>query len=199
MSPLETIEIPLFPLNTVLYPGGLLPVHVFETRYMDMARECLKSTQPFGVCLIQKGEEVGAPAVPEHIGCLAHIGQSDMQQLGVLNLNTRGGARFRIQQQHITRQGLIRATVDLLAPEPSVALPAQFDACAQLLRLVSADKNIFAEPHQFDDASWVGFRLSEILPIPMSAKQKLLELDGALLRLEILQRFLEQRGLISGI
>lgn len=192
-------EIPIFPLGTVLFPGGLLPLRVFETRYMDMTRECMKEQKPFGVCLIKSGREVGEPAVPEAVGCLAHIQEWDMRELGVLSLRTQGGQRFRIRDREVNSQGLVRAHVEFIAPEPAASLPAEFAACANLLELVVADKSaaVFAEPHQFDDATWVGYRLTEILPVPLAAKQRLLELDDSVLRLQILYRFLEQRGLIA--
>jgi uncharacterized protein len=197
--PGDAHEVPIFPLGTVLFPGGLLPLRVFETRYMDMTRECMKEEKPFGVCLIKSGSEVGEPAVPEDIGCLAHIHEWDMRELGVLNLRTQGGQRFRIRDRRVTDQGLVRANVELIEPEPSATLPADFAACANLLELVVADKSaaVFAEPHRFDDATWVGYRLTEILPVPLVAKQRLLELDDSMLRLQILHRFLEQRGLIA--
>ncbi|MGH8682435.1 MAG: LON peptidase substrate-binding domain-containing protein [Burkholderiales bacterium] len=193
-------DLPLFPLNTVLFPGGVLPLRVFETRYMDMTRECLKAEQPFGVCLIRTGKEVGAPATPEPVGSLATIAQWDMQQLGVLQLRTLGGQRFRIRDASAAAQGLLRARVELIPDEEDADLPEQYTALADLLRLVIADKSeaVFAEPHALGSALWVGYRLSEILPVPLAAKQKLLELDGALARLEILYRFLEQRGLVGG-
>jgi len=192
-------DVPIFPLGTVLFPGGLLPLRVFETRYMDMTRECMKEQKPFGVCLIKSGREVGEAAVPEEIGCLAHIQEWDMRELGVLSLRTQGGQRFRILEREVTGQGLVRANVELIEPEPAAALPAEFAACANLLELVVADKSaaVFAEPHRFDDATWVGYRLTEILPVPMAAKQRLLELDDSVLRLQILYRFLEQRGLLA--
>jgi len=195
---LESLRVPIFPLNTVLFPGGLLPLRVFEARYMDMTRECLKRSVPFGVCLIQQGSEVGAPAVPEGVGCLAKILECDMQQQGILNLKTRGDQRFRILERQTNTQGLISAGVELIAPDASVAVPEEFADCARLLEMVVLDQgNIFAEPHAFDDAAWVGYRLTEILPVPLVAKQKLLELTDSLGRLSILQRFLESRGLAA--
>ncbi len=192
-------RVPIFPLNTVLFPGGVLPLRVFEARYMDMTRDCLKRDQPFGVCLIHEGSEVGAPAVPQGIGCLAKILEWDMQQQGILNLKTRGSQRFRILEQETSTQGLISADVELIPPDASVAVPEKFASCARLLEMVVADqgKPVFAEPHAFDDAAWVGYRLTEILPVPLLAKQKLLELTDSLARLSILQRFLESRGLAA--
>lgn len=194
-------RIPIFPLNSVLFPGGLLPLRVFEARYMDMTRDCLKREAPFGVCLIREGAEVGAPAVPEPVGCLAEILEWDMQQLGVLNLKTRGRQRFRILARETDKQGLISAEVEMIPADEKRAIPKEFAACPRLLEMVVADqgKSIFAEPHAFDDATWVGYRLTEILPVPLPAKQKLLELTDSLSRLSILQRFLESRGLAKAM
>jgi len=196
---LDSLRVPIFPLNTVLFPGGLLPLRVFEARYIDMTRDCLKRDEPFGVCLIRQGSEVGAPAVPEAVGCLAKIQECDMQQQGILNLKTRGSQRFRILERETGTQGLISAGVQLIEHDASVAVPEEFSACARLLEMVVADqgKSVFAEPHTFDDAAWVGYRLSEILPVPLLAKQKLLELTDSLSRLSVLQRFLESRGLAA--
>lgn len=190
-------QIPIFPLNTVLFPDGLLPLRVFEARYMDMARDCLKQQSPFGVCLIREGKEVGEPAVPESIGCLARIVECDMQQLGVLQIQTRGGQRFRILDRQANSQGLISARIELIAPEEDIAVPQEYSGCRRLLEMIVSDQGntVFGEPHRFDSAVWVGHRLAEILPVPGAAKQKLLELDDSLARLAILQRFLEQRGL----
>ncbi len=189
--------LPIFPLNTVLFPDGLLPLRVFETRYMDMTRERMKSSLPFGVCLIKDGNEVGTPAVPEPTGCLARIIDWDMQQLGVLHLRTRGEQRFRITGQSVNAQGLISAEVELIAEDADIAIPPAFASCAQLLQMIMMDQDaeVFAQPHRFDSAVWVGNRLSEVVPIPPAARQKLLELTDCGTRLEILHKFLAQRGL----
>jgi Lon protease-like protein len=193
------LNVPIFPLNTVLFPGGLLPLRVFEARYMDMTRDCMKRNEPFGVCLIREGAEVGAPAVPEGIGCLAKILEWDMPQQGILSIKAQGGRRFRILERRIGAQGLTSADIELISPEASAAIPEEFASCARLLEMVVSDqgKPIFAEPHAFDDASWVGYRLAEILPVPLAAKQRLLELDDSLGRLSILYRFLEGKGLVA--
>lgn len=193
------MRVPIFPLNAVLFPGGLLPLRVFEARYMDMTRDCLKREEPFGVCLIHEGAEVGAPAVPEGVGCLAEILDWDMREQGILNLKTRGRQRFRILDRKTGPQGLISADVELIPPDEKIAMPDKFASCARLLEMVVLDqgKPVFAEPHAFDDAAWVSYRLTEILPVPLVAKQKLLELSDSLARLSILQRFLESRGLAA--
>ena len=174
-------------------------MRVFETRYMDMTRDCLKREEPFGVCLIHEGVEVGTPAVPEGVGCLAKILDWDMREQGILNLRTHGSQRFRILARETSPQGLISADVELIPPDARIALPEKFASCARLLEMVVLDqgKPVFAEPHAFDDAAWVSYRLTEILPVPLVAKQKLLELSDSLARLSILQRFLESRGLAA--
>ena len=172
-------EIALFPLGTVLFPGGLLPLRVFEQRYMQMVSACLRGNEPFGVCLIREGKEVGAPAVPHSVGCLARIVQWDMQQLGMLNIVARGERRFRIIERHVQPDGLARARIELLAEETDAAVPEDAAACVRLLRAI-VDEGAGAqieEPHRFDSASWVSARLAEILPLPPGMKQKLLETD----------------------
>jgi uncharacterized protein len=189
---------PIFPLGTVLCPDGFLPLRIFETRYIDMTRRALKTHEPFGVCLISEGREVGAGAIPRSIGTLAHITDCDMQQLGVLQVKARGGTRFRILEHRANAQGLVLARIEPIEPDVDAAPLPEQAICADLLKRVIAEQQstpIFLEPYRFDSASWVSFRLTEILPIPMGAKQKLLELDDAPTRLKILFDFLEQRGL----
>jgi len=190
--------VPIFPLQTVLYPGGLLPLRIFEVRYMDMARACLRESSPFGICLIKEGHEVGTPAVPENVGCLARIGAVDMEELGILKVTAEGLERFRLVSSEVNKQGLIMGEIEKHEPEASASEAAGFPECAEFLRKVVAGigPERFAEPFRFDDASWVGFRLAEILPLRSDVKQKLLELTDASLRVAILHRFLRQQKLI---
>ncbi len=120
-----------------------------------------------------------------------------MQQLGVLQVTTRGGQRFRIRDRNANSQGLISARIELITAEEECAVPEEYSGCRRLIEMIVSDrgKAVFGEPHRFDSATWIGHRLAEILPVSAVAKQKLLELDDSLARLAILQRFLEQRGL----
>jgi Lon protease-like protein len=194
----QRLEIALFPLGSVLFPGGVLALKVFEQRYLDMAAACMKNRTPFGVCLIASGKEVGAPAVPHRVGTLAHIDSGDMPQLGILLLEVRGGRRFRIVSETVQSDGLLRAQVDLLAEPAPQEVPAEQQALLPLLQKIVADlgPEKMPGPHAFDDAAWVGYRLSEIVPVPALAKQKLLELDDPLSRLEIIFTYLAQRKLV---
>ena len=194
----ETLRIPLFPLNTVLFPGGVQALKIFEQRYLDMAAACLKDNTPFGICLIEAGGEVGEAAVPHPFGTLAHITDWDMEQLGLLMISTRGGRRFRVLDHEVGADKLLMATVDLLA-EPDTPLPQARERLLPLLQRIVSDlgPERMPEPHRFGDAAWVGYRLTEILPIQNLAKQRLLELDDPLSRLEILEKFLDQRKLLG--
>jgi Lon protease-like protein len=184
-------EVPLFPLNTVLFPGGRLPLRIFEQRYMDMAKACLRDGTAFGVCLIREGREVGAPATPVEVGCLARIIQWDMPQLGLLQVTALGEQRFRILQRTVEASGLGRASVELLAGDSDSPVPAGCAGCTQLLeRVIEQQPGLFEPPHRLDSASWVGSRLAELLPLPLAAKQELLELLDARTRLERLNSLL---------
>jgi len=185
-------DIPLFPLNTVLFPGGLLPLRIFEQRYLEMAKACLRDGSAFGVCLIREGGEVGTPATHEALGCLARITQWDMQQLGLLQLIAQGSERFRVLARRVRADGLILADIALLAEQADAPLPEKFRACRQLLERIVAEhgEQLFAKPFLLDSSAWVGARLAEVLPLPTAARQKLLELDDNLQRLEIIQRLL---------
>jgi len=185
-------DVPLFPLNTVLFPGGLLPLRIFEQRYLEMAKGCLRDGSPFGVCLIREGAEVGAPATHEDLGCLARILQWDMQQLGLLQLVAQGGERFRVLARRVRADGLILVEIELLADDADIPLPEEFRTCGQLLERIVAEhgERLFAKPFLLDSSAWVGARLAEVLPLPAAAKQKLLEMNDSLQRLEILQRLL---------
>ena len=116
-------DVPLFPLHTVLFPGGLLPLRIFEQRYLEMAKDCLRAGTPFGVCLIREGAEVGAPATHEDLGCLARITQWDMQQLGLLQVIAQGGERFRVLARRVRADGLILADIEILAENADTPAP----------------------------------------------------------------------------
>jgi hypothetical protein len=187
----QLTELPLFPLNTVLFPGGRLPLRIFEQRYMDMAKACLRDGTPFGVCLIREGREVGAPAIPAAVGTLARIAAWDMPQLGVLQITALGEQRFRILERHVQPDGLARASIEMMDEESDSAVPASCSACVKLLeRVIEQQAGLLELPHRLDSATWVSSRLAELLPLPLPAKQELLELDNARTRIERLNELL---------
>jgi len=195
-------QLPLFPLNTVLFPGGRLPLKIFEQRYIEMAKACLRDDTSFGVCLILHGSEVlpkGA-AAPEFAttGTLARIETWDMPQQGILHVRAAGGTRFEVRSHAVREDGLVMGEIAPLAAEPRVALGAGFEPLAQLLELLAAraGPHQFPDERSFEDASWVGYRLTELLPLPLSIKQHILEINDAEIRLSVLQGFLKQQGLM---
>jgi uncharacterized protein len=181
-------SIALFPLNIVLFPDGPLPLRIFETRYVDMVRRCMRESQGFGAVLIREGEEVG-PAETFDVGTMAKI--VDFHQLsdGLLGLSCVGRQRFRIRNRSRQSDGLNLADVDWLIVEPAMAVPARHARLAQLLESVLPQLGgVYKDIEmRLNDAAWVGHRLAEILPIPLADKQSCLELDDPIQRLDVLE------------
>lgn len=199
---MKIFEIPLFPLQTVLFPEASLPLRVFEQRYLDMAKECLKNETPFGICLIASGQEVGAPAEPHEVGTLARIVDWDMPQLGLLQVIAQGGERFRIHERWASPKGLLRATVEIIPEETECTLDAEHCRLVPLLKRVLEElsaqgQQVPQPPHRLDDAAWVAWRFCELLPLPTALKQDLLELESHQERLGEIFRFCAQRGLLE--
>lgn len=198
-APAEIAEIPLFPLHTVLFPGGMLNLKIFEQRYLDMIAACLKANAPFGVCLIARGSETGSAAEPHGIGTLAEIVKCDMEQLGILLLTVRGGRRFHVLEHRVGTGQSVTAQVRLFAENAPCELPAAHGQLVPFLQRIinDAGEEKLPQPHRLDDADWVGNRICEVLPIQNLAKQKLMELENPLDRLEILEKYLKQHRLLS--
>ncbi|NLO79974.1 MAG: peptidase S16 [Xanthomonadaceae bacterium] len=185
------MRIPLFPLNTVLFPGGTLTLRIFEQRYLQMVSECLRQDSPFGVCLIWRGEEVGEAAVPHRVGTLARSVDWEKGKDGLLGIVAHGGRRFRILDFAPNAQQLLYGNVELLPELEQVPLSPQHRPLADLLRrslelLAPADSG-----QQLDDANWVSYRLAELLPLPRREKQRLLQCNDPEQRLTLLQRLLQ--------
>jgi uncharacterized protein len=187
--------IPLFPLQTVLFPGGPLKLRIFEPRYLDMVSRCMREDSGFGVALILEGREAGGPARTTEIGTLARIVDFERLQDGLLGITARGGRRFRITSTRRESDGLHVADVQWLADESSLSLPQSYEILAELLQ--RAFEQIggpdAAETARYDDASWVGMRLAEILPLDMSERQAMLEMNDAAERLRWLRARLDIR------
>ena len=186
-------EIALFPLHTVLFPGGLLPLRIFETRYVDMIGACMRQDVSFGVVLIAEGEETGAQVDFAAVGTAARIVDFQSQPDGLLGLLCRGERRFRVQQRRQQADGLNRATVEWLEDAPLTPLHAQYQPLVEVLRKVMgrlANIARFIEPN-YGDASWVSHRLAELLPLEAAWQQRLLETDDPNVRLGLLAPLIE--------
>ena len=179
--------IALFPLNIVLFPDGPLPLRIFETRYIDMVRSCMRESRAFGAVLTREGNELG-PAAMFDVGTIAEI--VDFHQLsdGLLGLSCIGRQRFRIERRSRQVDGLNLAEVTWLAEEPKVQVPERHAQLPLLLKSVlpQLGEGYTNIEMRLDDAAWVGHRLAEILPIPLSDKQACLELDDPIRRLDLL-------------
>jgi Lon protease-like protein len=183
-------SIALFPLNIVLFPDGPLPLRIFETRYVDMVRRCMRGDLDFGVVLIREGHEVG-PAKTYDVGTLARITDFDSLPDGLLGLSCVGERRFRIAKRSVQADGLNMGEVEWLAMEPVVSVPERHARLADLLKTVLPQLGeVYTDiDMRLDDAAWVGHRLAEILPIPLQDKQTYLELNDPIQRLELLAPF----------
>ena len=190
-------RVSIFPLNTVLFPGSVLPLKIFEQRYLEMTKVCISENRPFGVCLIKEGRETGTPAVPQDIGCLARIAQWDMPQLGVFHLQVEGTQRFRIVSSAVEKNGLISAAIEHVPDDAEIA--PQEPLCGDVLKAIIEKIGAahFPAPHRFDDAAWIGYRLSEVLPLSLDTKQQLLRMTDPQARLAQLSRILSEQGLRS--
>ncbi len=189
-------ELPLFPLNTVLFPDGPLPLRIFETRYVDMVRRCMREETGFGVVLIAEGPEAGGPARFVGVGTEASIVDFDRLEGGLLGIRCRGRERFRVLESRRAADGLNIGQVLPLAPQPAVPLPSQFAPLADVLRAVlpQLGELYAAMPRRFDDAAWVGHRLAEVLPLATPDKQALLEMDDPVARLEVIAPLIRREG-----
>ena len=199
---------PLFPLGSVLFPGGLLALRVFEVRYLDMVRKCHQAGAPFGVVALTQGREVRQAGAPEEqfndVGTLAVIEQIDAPQPGLITLLCRGSQRFRITQRSHLPHGLWIADVGHIDPDLTVPIPQDLrkasTALAQVLHTLKqrdpeTPTAIVPTAAQLDDCGWVANRWCELLPVPLELKQRLMELDNPLVRLELVGDVLERTGI----
>jgi len=189
---MSSMQIPLFPLHSVLFPGGPLALRIFEPRYLDMISRCMKDESGFGICLIREGDEVGEVAQPYDIGTLARISYFNRRADGLLGITAHGEQRFHIVASEERPDHLLVAEVELLQPVASVPLPSQYQHLTQLLSSIvdQLDYPYRNMETHYGDAEWVSARLAELLPLPLEQKQLLLSLDDALERIERLERMI---------
>lgn len=182
------MQVPLFPLNTVIFPGGPLPLRIFEPRYLDMVSDCLKNDVPFGVLLIREGGETGV-ATTHGIGTLARIRDWYQGSDGLLGITAIGEQRFRLISSQRLPSGLNVGEVEVLPDEPAMPMPDEYKAMSQILADVLDELGKLYESleRRLDDAAWVTSRLVEILPIDLEQKQMCLEQNDAASRLKIVQ------------
>lgn len=184
-------RIPLFPLRTVLFPDGPLPLRVFEPRYLDMVSRCMRAESPFGVLLLLAGSEVGAGRTAS-LGTLARITDWYQGSDGILGITAVGLNRFELQRIDQQADGLYVGDILPIAGEAPVSLPAEYRPLAELLQVILEDLGKLYQdlPKRFEDATWVGCRFAEILPMPVEQKQHCLQLTDPIARLEFVRPML---------
>ena len=184
---MKTFELPLFPLRTVLFPGAVLPLKIFEQRYLSLIRDCARDETGFGVCLIREGEEAVSQVKPAQVGTYAQIVDWYTLEDGLLGVTTIGTDRFRTETVWREDNGLFVAEATLLPEPPEQLVPEAYsvlsDVLARFMEKVWANYPQ-STPENLQDASWVGYRLSELLPLAGIEKQHLLEMDDPVQRLQ---------------
>jgi uncharacterized protein len=202
-------SLPLFPLGTVLFPGGVLPLRVFEVRYLDMIGRCHRAGAPFGVVSLTQGTEVRRPGSREAfstVGTLATISALDQPRPGLMMVRAHGAQRFRITASDQLKHGLWVADVQRLDADMAVTIPPDLQGTADALanvieslqqKATAPEDMPLTQPWQLNDCGWVANRWCELLPLPIELKQRMLELDNPLLRLELIGDVLVKTGLVT--
>ena len=204
----------------MLYPGGVLPLRIFEVRYLDMIGKCHKNGTPFGVVSLTAGSEVRKAqsdkptdqptgdgfALEEFCatGTLATITEFSAPQPGLMVIRCVGAQRFRISNREKLKHGLWIADVERVDNDMDVTVPDDLKACANALgklikslqqRSIAQNQMPLMPPYRLDDCGWVANRWCELLPLPLELKQRLMELDNPLVRLELVSDILERTGI----
>lgn len=213
----DRLSLPLFPLGSALFPGGLLPLQIFEVRYLDMIGKAIKAGTPFGVVTLTQGHEVrqrklsdaGEGFADESFhssGTLATVQMHATPQPGLLVIKCRGTQRFAINRSEQLKHGLWVADVSLLPDDQRVPVPNELHAAADALTKfieqlqtqgIAEDEMPFAAPYQLDDCGWLANRWAELLPVAPQVKQRLVALDSPLLRLELVHDLLHELGIVT--
>ncbi|HEU4853472.1 MAG TPA: LON peptidase substrate-binding domain-containing protein [Telluria sp.] len=203
----ERLTIPLFPLNTVLFPGGTLRLQIFEVRYLDMIAHCIVEDTPFGVVLLTQGSEIRKPDVLERFvqsGTLATVTHSVSDTPGLLRIVCRGGSRFEIRSSEQRTAGLWYAEVETVEDDRQVRIPSELRGASDALERVivslagiAQDRWPLLPPFQLEDCGWVSNRWCDLLPLSNQQKHDMLTLDNPLIRLELMHDLLDEHGLIT--
>ncbi len=209
-------SLPLFPLSTVLYPGGYLPLQIFEVRYLDMIGKCFKAGAPFGIVTLNRGSEVrqaptnapGGESFAQEIfyptGTLANITSLSRPQAGLMLIQCTGLQRFEVAKHELLKHGLWVAQVSVISDDQRVPVPPDLRPVAAALKRVintlqaqgtAPDQIPMQPPYQLDDCAWVANRWCELLPMPLTLRHQLMALENPLVRLELVSDLLERNGI----
>lgn len=206
---MTSISIPLFPLGTVLFPDGYLPLQIFEVRYLDMIKKALAAGTGFGVVTLTEGDEVHTPNGAQElagVGTMVTIRASSAPMPGLMQIQCIGTGRFRIESAEQQKHGLWMGQVSTIAADQTVSIPTELEDTANALgnliktlqdEEVPTDEMPIQAPFRLDECGWVANRWSELLPLQTEEKLRLMALDNPLVRLELIQDVLQERGLLG--
>jgi len=210
MNDTAFLTMPLFPLGTTLYPDGVIDLKIFEVRYLDMIKSCVKDKAPFGIVTLDQGAEVRTPTEKisfARVGTLANITHFDAVQPSLFVIQCSGSQRFTIRGCERRKNGLWVADVEVMEDDPFIPIPKELQVAADTLKKVidsmkmqgvSEDQMPFTQPHVLDDCGWVANRWCELLPLSAGQKEHLLGLSNPRLRLDLVFDFLEDMGISNG-
>jgi Lon protease-like protein len=202
-------SIPLFPLNTILFPDGHLPLQVFEVRYLDLVKRCIARGEDFGVVSLLDGSEVRLPDQHETlsaVGTMARIMDWTAPLPGLLQISCIGTTRFQVKSAEQLKHGLWMAEVEEVAEDMVVPIPTEQQDVANALgalirslqkKQISTANMPLAPPYRLDEAGWVANRWCELLRLDLEEKQRLLVQENPVLRLELIQDVLSENGLLD--
>ncbi len=193
---MEKMQIPLFPLHSVLFPGGALPLRVFESRYLDMISQCMRNDSHFGICLIKNGTETGPAPEVYDMGTMVSISYFQQLKDGCLGITARGERRFRILSSEVQPNQLIMAEVEVIPRLEQLPMPQQFSGLVDMLTTIFDELGhpFTTLPKRYESATWVSARLAELLPIGLREKQLMLEMNDPIQRLTRLEEILKERN-----
>jgi len=188
------LELPLFPLNSVIFPGGALPLRLFEPRYLDMVKDCMRNEQGFGIVLIKNGEEAGQAAEVYKTGTECRIGDWETLPDGLLGITAYGEYKIHIEATHIETNQLLVGQIERMEEVLDPGLPDEFEPMRNILQsiITKVGSPYSGLPASYDRAGWVGARLTELLPLQSATKQRLLEIDDHIVRLYHLQEAMQE-------
>jgi len=187
------MNLPIFPLNSVIFPGGVLPLRIFESRYLDMVKECSRNQSEFIISLIKDGSEVGNAAKHQNIGTACTIIDWETLPDGLLGVTAQGQSRVEIKSSQVQANQLLVADAEYLMEDDDITLPEKFEQWAHLISTIieALGEPFSLQSQNLQSAHWVGARLTEYLPFELEQKQRILEIDHPLVRLENLQDVLK--------
>ena len=187
-------ELPLFPLNSVIFSGGVLPLRIFEPRYLDMVKDCMRNEHGFGIVLIKKGGEAGVAAEVFNTGTLCRIKDWETLSDGFLGITAYGESKIHIESTRVESNQLVVGQIQELEENPDLDLPDEFEPMRLILQHVISEvgEPYSSLPARYEYAGWVGARLTELLPLQLSIKQRLLEIDDHIVRLHHLKEAMQQ-------